>query len=115
MTSPDNLRFFNGTVNQLIATICSETGLVFVDFCAKWYPPSLKVAKILPECASHNPNVTFLKIEIDQNRELQSHYNVNTIPHLKFFKISNPGNIEEIGCVIGADLPQIRANINQFQ
>jgi thioredoxin-like negative regulator of GroEL len=115
MTNPNNLRFFNGTISQLNATICNGPGLVVVDFCAKWSHPSLKVGNILSECASHNPTVTFLKVEIDQNRELQTHYNVNTIPHLKFFKTSTHGNIEEIGCVIGADLPQIRNNIKQFQ
>jgi thioredoxin 1 len=115
MTNPNNLKCFNDTVNQLISTICNEDGLVVVDFYAKWCRPSLKVTNILSECASHNPTVTFLKIEIDQNRELQTYYNVNTIPHLKFFKTSNHENINELDCVIGADLQQIRTNITKFQ
>jgi hypothetical protein len=58
--------------------------------------------------------VTFLTVDVDQNRELQTHYQINSIPHLKFFRGSADGSVQELASVIGADIPQIKAKLAQF-
>jgi thioredoxin 1 len=112
--SVDNIRAFNGFPQELTAVLSAQPGLIIIDFWAKWCPPCVKIGELLPSIASENPNVTFLKVDVDQNRELQTHFKINSIPHLKFFKHTLDGGVQEVASVVGADVAQIKAKINQF-
>lgn len=61
-------------------------GCVIVDFYAPWCGPCKRIAPIFNELASKYTNVTFIKVNIDDHKEIAQQYNVRSIPQLLFFK-----------------------------
>ena len=111
---PPNLEQFSGTYQELCQHITQAQTLVVVDFSAKWCPPCRRLGEILPSIANENPRIQFLKIDIDESRDLSNHYGVSSIPHIKFLKAGQDGQIQELASVIGADVQQIKTKIQQF-
>lgn len=62
-----------------------ENGLVMVDFFANWCAPCKAIAPILEEL-SKSKNVKLIKVDVDQNPELASDFNVKGIPTVLFMK-----------------------------
>ncbi|OLD21250.1 MAG: thioredoxin [Thaumarchaeota archaeon 13_1_20CM_2_39_20] len=59
---------------------------VFVDFWASWCGPCKAVAPIVEELAKeYAGRVRVVKVNVDQNYELMSRYNVFSIPTLAVF------------------------------
>lgn len=111
---PANIIIFQGDFDALCQQINSASGLVVVDFFATWCPPCQRLISMLPSLASENPKVTFLKVNVEENSEVASHYSISSIPHIKFFKGNGNGQITELASVLGADVAQIRSNIQKF-
>jgi thioredoxin 1 len=71
---------------------------VLVDFWATWCKPCLMVAPILDELAEeYDGQVTFTKIDLDQNQKIAANYGIMSIPALIIFK-----NGEPVANVVGA-------------
>jgi len=59
---------------------------VFVDFWATWCGPCKIIAPIVEELAKeYEGKVNFVKVDVDQNKELASKYNIFSIPTLAIF------------------------------
>jgi len=60
---------------------------VFVDFWAEWCGPCRMVSPIVEELSKeYEGKVNFVMVNVDQNRDLASKYNILSIPTLAIFR-----------------------------
>ena len=72
-----------GNFNALI----QDVRLVVVDFHALWCAPCKMQSPILKEVATElGDKIKVIKIDVDQNPELASRYNIQGVPTLIIFK-----------------------------
>ena len=63
-----------------------KEGIVLVDFFATWCGPCRMLSPLLEEIAEENPDLTILKIDVDEVSELAMRYGIQAIPTLMLFK-----------------------------
>ena len=63
-----------------------RTGVTVVDFWAGWCGPCKMMAPILDETAGEYDDVTFGKVNVDEQPALANAFRVNAIPTLVVFK-----------------------------
>jgi thioredoxin 1 len=74
-----------------------EKGAFVVDFWAPWCGPCMHLAPVFEELSKEYKNVKFGKVNIDEEQELASVFQVRSIPCIIIFK-----NGKVIGKVVGA-------------
>jgi thioredoxin 1 len=100
----------NISKNQWDHEVINSTKPVFVDFWATWCGPCNIIAPVVEEVSKeYEDKINFLKVDVDQNRELVSKYNIVSIPALAIF---NKGEMvdQQIGM---ASKESIKAYINK--
>lgn len=85
---------FEDTIND------TERPVAVIDFYAEWCMPCLMIAPVLEELAGKLKSIKFARVNVDENKELSSRFNITSIPCLVIFK-----NGEEVDRITGA-LPQ---------
>jgi len=63
-----------------------KTGLVFVDFYADWCYPCKMMMPVVDEISSELKDVSFYKINVDNNEDIAVKFNVQSIPRFLVFK-----------------------------
>ena len=67
--------------------IISETnGYVMIDFWAEWCGPCRMLSPVVDEIAQARPDVTVGKVNVDENPDLGSRYQIMAIPAVLVFK-----------------------------
>ena len=61
-------------------------GLVFVDFYADWCGPCKMTEPVIEELSKELKDIKFVKVNVDENPELTSPYQVFSIPTFMIFK-----------------------------
>lgn len=92
--------------------VINKKGVIFVDFYAEWCGPCKMTAPVIEQLATEQKDITFYKVDVDQNSELASQYSVFSIPTFVIFKdgqiaaqfsgaMGKEGFVSEINKVLG--------------
>ncbi len=73
-------------------------GIVVIDLWASWCGPCRAMAPIFEELSKEMKNVTFAKLNVDENQNIASGLGVMSIPTFIIFKDGN-----EVDRIIGAN------------
>ena len=71
-------------------SILAENRSVFADFYADWCGPCKMVGPVVEGLAAKYPEITFVKVNVDDNPELAERYGVMSIPAMFAFKNGQP-------------------------
>ena len=66
--------------------LLKEEKSVFVDFYADWCGPCKMLGPVVEELAEENPEVTFVKVNVDDLPDVAQRYGIMSIPTLISFK-----------------------------
>ena len=80
--------------------------LVVVDFTATWCGPCQMIAPLFAELSEKNPDVVFVKVDVDENQETAAACGINCMPTFQFYK--NGAKTFEMQ---GADPNQLTAKV----
>ena len=67
-------------------TVVHSKTPVLVDFCATWCRPCQMLAPIVDDVSRETDRVRFLRIDVDQHRDLAAQLHITGIPCLILFK-----------------------------
>ncbi len=82
----------NVNKNNFAQEVLRSDKPVLVDFWAPWCGPCRMVAPIIEEIAAERNDIKVVKINVDEQMELASQYQIMSIPTLIVFKNGNVVN-----------------------
>jgi thioredoxin 1 len=68
------------------AKVVNAPGKVVVDFWAEWCGPCRMIGPVLEEMSGDYPQVTFLKLNVDESPAVAQQFNVMNIPSILAFE-----------------------------
>lgn len=76
-------------------------GMVVLDFWAQWCGPCRMFAPTFEEAAKNNPDITFGKVNTDEQQELAGAFEIRSIPTLMIFRdkvllFAQPGALPKV-------------------
>ncbi|KAE8632695.1 hypothetical protein XENTR_v10001638 [Xenopus tropicalis] len=68
--------------------ILKEAGdkLVVVDFTATWCGPCKMISPVFEKLSVENPDVVFIKVDVDDAQDVAAHCDVKCMPTFHFYK-----------------------------
>ncbi|MBT5934810.1 thioredoxin [Sulfurimonas sp.] len=93
--------------------------IVIIDFWAEWCSPCKQFAPIFEKVAENNPDITFGKVNTEEQQALARQHNINSIPTLMVVRdgiilLNQGGMLPEAGMgdliehIKGLDMDKIR-------
>ncbi|MFW6597421.1 thioredoxin [Propionibacteriaceae bacterium Y2011] len=104
----------------------SDNDIVLVDFWATWCQPCVKFAPVFDKMSDKHSDVTFTKLDIDQNQELAGQLGITAVPTLMAFRegvlvfnqagaLNGPQLGEVIDKVKELDMTEVHAEVKKLQ
>lgn len=100
--------YSNSQFDSLLNDTSATYKYLFVDFYAIWCVPCKRIAPKIKEYAQERPDIKFVKIDVDNLRELAAAYGVTAVPTFKVFKVGSSVPLYEI---VGGNEKQIVATL----
>ncbi|XP_077981549.1 thioredoxin-like [Glandiceps talaboti] len=82
--------------------------LVVVDFSAEWCGPCRMIGPIFKEMAPEYPDVVFLKVDVDVNKDTSQACGISCMPTFQFYK-----NGEKVDEFSGASKEKLEAALTK--
>ena len=92
--------------DAVLAEAAAAGKAVVVDFTATWCGPCQRIAPVFAQLAEENPDVVFVKVDVDENEEVAQQCGIQAMPTFQFYK--NGAKVDEFS---GADPNKIKATI----
>ena len=83
--------------------------LVVVDFTATWCGPCQRIAPLFQQLADENQNVTFVKVDVDENEETAAAYGISAMPTFIFIK-----NNQKLETMQGANVDMLKSLVQKY-
>ena len=94
-----------------ITEVLKEKKITVVDFWATWCGPCKMLSPIIDELSKNNTDITIGKINVDENPNISSQYNVRGIPTLIFFEDG-----KEVDRIVGVtSKPSLQTKIDKLK
>jgi thioredoxin 1 len=104
------------------ADVINSSDIVLVDFWAEWCGPCKQFGPIFEEASGANPDITFAKVDTEDQQALAGAAGITSIPTLMAFRdgvlvFSQPGALpapaltQVIDAVRGLDMDDVHAQI----
>jgi thioredoxin 1 len=101
-------------------------GIVFIDWWAPWCGPCRAFAPVYEKVAEANPDVTFAKVNTDEEQDLSAAFHIRSIPTLMIFRdkvllFAQPGALSQnvledlVRKARELDMEEVRAGIAKQQ
>jgi len=109
-----------------IEKLITENEIVILDFWAEWCGPCKSFSPIFEQAAEDYPDITFAKVNTEEEQQLAGHFQIRSIPTLIVFRdqimlfnqggaLPRQGLDDLIGKVRELDMDKVRAEIEQAE
>jgi thioredoxin 1 len=109
-----------------IEEVVASNDIVLVDFWASWCGPCRMFGPIFERASEQHPDLTFAKVNTEEEQELAARFGIMSIPTLMVFRdqilvFSQPGALpapvleELIGKVEALDMEEVRQHVMASQ
>lgn len=97
-----------GELETKLSAASKTSRLAILYFTATWCGPCRFILPIYTSLAEKYPKVVFLKVDIDDARDVAARWNISSVPTFFFVK-----NGKEVDSVVGADKNTLEMKIAQ--